>query len=89
MSEAPGKQGFRAADRPRRGPMTWWGVALIWASGVIFILVLWALFANGKPVDWALAVAIALICPTIGIIPVAGWVRERAQQPGRDDVRRP
>jgi hypothetical protein len=88
MSEAPGKQGFRAAGRLRRGPVTWWGVALLWASGVILILVLWALFAGGKPVDWALAVAIALICPTIGIAGVAWRVRERARQPGRDDVLR-
>jgi hypothetical protein len=88
MSEAPGNQEFRAAGRLRRGPMTWRGVALMWASGVILILVLWAAIASGKPVDWAPAVVIALICPTIGILPVAWRVRERARQPGRGDVRR-
>jgi hypothetical protein len=58
----------------------------MWASGVVLILVLWALFSNGKPVDWALAVVIALICPTIGILPVAWQVLERAGQAGKGDV---
>jgi hypothetical protein len=85
MSESPGKTGFSETYRPRRGPMTWGHVALIWASGVILILVLWAVFA-GRPTNWPVGIAIALICPSIGITSLAWKVHERAGQPGKNDV---
>jgi hypothetical protein len=50
---------------------------------VIIIFLVWVLLANGEPVDWTAAVAVALVGPTIGIAPLAGRMRQRADEPGK------
>jgi hypothetical protein len=85
MPESHGKPSFGETYRPRRGPMTWGRVALVWAGGVITVLVLWGLLGNGKPVDWVAGVAIALVGPTVGIFPLAWRMRQRADRLGPDD----
>jgi hypothetical protein len=71
--------------RPRRGPLTWGRVALIWASGVASVLIIWGFLGNGKPTDWLAGVATALTGPTAGIIPLAMIMRQRSDRLGPDD----
>jgi hypothetical protein len=84
MPESPGKPSFTKADR-LHVRMNWGLVAVIWAGGVITVLVVWVLLANGKPVDWAAAVGTALGGPTAGIIPLAWQMRARYDRLGPDD----
>lgn len=62
---------------PRRGPTVC--AALIWASGMIVVLLIWFFLARASdgPVDWPAAIAVALICPTLGSVGLAwGYVSE-------------
>jgi hypothetical protein len=64
----------------------WQFSALIWASGIILVLLIQLLFAHaaGKPVDWLAAVAMALIIPSAGSVGLALALRQQAQRPGKD-----
>ena len=82
MPERRGKPSYRGTYRAQRGPMTWGRLALAWATGVITVLVVWGLLANGKPVDWAAAVAAALVSPTAAIFCLAWMMRQLADRLG-------
>lgn len=49
MPELRRKSSFGEKCRLRRGQIAWEAVALVWASGVIAVLILWGLLGNGKP----------------------------------------
>jgi hypothetical protein len=67
----------------------WRFFALIWTSGVILSLLIWFLLADssGSHVDWPAAIAVAVICPTIGSVGLAEGIRHRGEQRGKDDVK--
>jgi hypothetical protein len=56
---------------------------------MILVLLVWFFLsrASGRPVDWPAAVAVALICPTIGSVGLAWGIRQRAEQLGKDDLK--
>jgi TRAP-type C4-dicarboxylate transport system permease small subunit len=60
--------------------------ALIWASGVVLVLLIEILFpyGSGNRVNWTEAVALALIISSVGIVGVALGLRERGRQSGTD-----
>jgi hypothetical protein len=68
----------------RRHP--WQASALIWASGVVLVLLIEVLLpqGGGNRVNWTEAVALALIISSVGIVGVALGLRERGRQSGTD-----
>jgi hypothetical protein len=65
-----------------RAVVTRWQLVLIWASGALTVVVVWALLGGD---NWGTGAAVAVIGPAAGMVPLAWRMRQRADKLDPDD----